>query len=106
MGVENTTQYNYIYGCYLVLFGKPEQTLGISYMHVRGVYMMCGVLPSLVSWVFVEYCSRETPGMQVSREHIIPFSITKQISKLICQTVTLYTDNAGYIVYVDMDIYV
>jgi len=65
MGVENTTQYKYIYECYLVLFGKPEQTLGNSYMHVRGVYMMCGVLPGLVSWVFVEYCSRETPGIQV-----------------------------------------
>ena len=70
MGVVNTTQYDYIYECYLVLFGKPEQTLGISYMHVLMVYMMCGVHPSLVSWVFVEYCSRETPGIQVGAGNI------------------------------------
>ena len=87
MGVENTTQYNYIYECYLVLFGKPEQTLGISYMHVRGVYMMCGVLPGLVSWVFVEYCSRETPGMQVGAGNISYHSqITKQTSTHTCHT--------------------
>jgi hypothetical protein len=87
MRVENTTQYNYIYECYLVLFGKPEQTLGISYMHVRGVYMMCGVLPSLVSWVFVEYCSRETPGIQVGAGNISYHSqITKQTGTHTCHT--------------------
>ena len=67
--------------------------------------MMCGVLSGLMSWVFVEYCSRETPGIQVGAGNISYHSqITKQTTKLICQTVTLYTDNAGYIVYVDMDI--
>lgn len=91
MGVENTTQYNYIYECYLVLFGKPEQTLGISYMHVRGVYMMCGVLPGLVSWVFVEYCSRETPGIQVGAGNISYHSqITKQTSRHSCHTAILH----------------
>ena len=86
MGVENTTQYKYIYECYLVLFGKPEQTLGISYMHVLMVYMMCGVHPSLVSWVFVEYCSRETPGIQVGAGNISYHSqITKQTSLYVKQ---------------------
>jgi hypothetical protein len=67
--------------------------------------MMCNVLPSLVSWVFVECYSHETPGIQVGARNISYHSqITKQTAKLICQTVTLYTDNAGYIVYVDMDI--
>ena len=73
-------------------------------MHVLLVYMLCDVHPSLVSWVFVEYCSRETPGIQVGAGNISYHSqITKQTNRLICQTVTLYTDNAGYIVYVDMD---
>ena len=91
MGVENTTQYKYIYECYLVLFGKPEQTLGISYMHVLMVCMMCGVHPGLVSWVFVEYCSRETPGIQVGAGNIsYHCQITEQTSKHSCHTAILY----------------
>ena len=84
---------------------QARTNLGVPYMHVRLVYMLCAVLPCLVSWVFVECCSRETPGIQVGAGNISYHSqITKQTSELICQTVTLYTGNAGYIVYVDMDI--
>jgi len=66
---------------------QARTNLGVPYMHVRGVYMMCGVLPGLVSWVFVEYCSRETPGMQVGAGNISYHSqITKQTSTHTCHT--------------------
>ena len=102
IGVENTTQYNYIYECYLVLFGKPEQTLGNSCMHVRGVYMICGVLLAWClgfSWSIVHVKPRAYKLEQGTYHTILNI----KTSKLICQTVALYTGNAGYIVYVDMD---
>jgi hypothetical protein len=52
--------------------------------------MMCGVLPSLVSWVFVEYCSRETPGIQVGAGNISYHSqITKQTTRHTCHSAIL-----------------
>ena len=70
-------------------------------MHVLMVCMMCGVHPSLVSWVFVECCSRETPDIQVGAGNISYHSqITKQtnlyvdmdicVGGTICEAVYLY----------------
>ena len=49
---------------------QARTNLGVPYMHVRWVYMLCAVLPCLVSWVFVECCSRETPDLQVGAGNI------------------------------------
>jgi hypothetical protein len=70
---------------------QARTNLGVPYMHVRWVYMLCAVLPCLVSWVFVECCSRETPGIQVGAGNISYHSqITKQTSKHSCHTAVLY----------------